>query len=854
MAVMTSPAVDNITLDGKPASFAPADAMALDAEENGAHDALFDEPLPKPDFTEPDTNGNHLPTPKENGDVMSAPESISADAAVENNIVEPQPPESAAAESQPEQDPPQESQNDEGTAPNDTLDDTQVVPETQLPSKVDSSATGDAMDTSEDVPVTSAPLEEGAVQPASTAPTKPMNDLSLAQPSSPDHDHGMDDAPLSGRVRGRDEFDDDTSAPEAKRARTASEAAENTTITEAPAQPPQTNGSGVAQAPMPPPALGTAPADHPEIQTAASYKEWPSSPMTQAQNRFLLERVRNTKKIKGALAFKEPVNPEALNIPTYRDIVKNPMDLSTMEAKLRGGEYTYVIDFMRDLDLIINNSLLFNGHSHPVTQAGYNIRSYFLRGMNLLPSSDMEAPSKQSKKKAHASSAPKVKREHRAAPATVKSPTTPAASATSPQAAWPLTAEGLPLIRRDSASINDRPKREIHRPPPKDLPYNTAKPRKKKYQQELRFCESVLSEIMSKKYIKFNWCFLQPVDPVALNIPTYLKIIKKPMDFGTIEKNLKAGQYQTAKDFYNDCMLVFHNCYKFNPEGDEVNRMGHQLNEVFDKLWSEKNDWIATHAPASDAHSPGSDYSDDDEDEEEDHDPAQQKLLELQQQIQALQEETQKLLKAKRTSPAASSKKKGVKAGAPKKKHSLSVPPPPKPVKQKARAKPAPLTFAQKQEISEGIGTLSTPDLSKAVQIIRNGCPHLAGADEEEMEIDMDEIDDDTLRELFKFIKKVNGPIKTVLKDDDYDPPRPVHKAMPNKPKKNKPMGKKEQEDSIRQLEAKLEAFENKDGGSESPAGKPPAKRDVPFADDGSAEHADESSDDESSGSESEEE
>ena len=34
--------------------------------------------------------------------------------------------------------------------------------------------------------------------------------------------------------------------------------------------------------------------------------------------------------------------------------------------------------------------------------------------------------------------------------------------------------------------------------------------------------------------------FLYPVDPTALNIPTYLEVIKSPMDLQTVEEKLKS--------------------------------------------------------------------------------------------------------------------------------------------------------------------------------------------------------------------------------------------------------------------------------------------------------------------------
>ena len=743
-----------------------------------------------------------------------------------------------------------------------TSESTQPVPETQIAPSIEPSS-GDAMDTTADAPEESnsapptKPMKELSIQPESTTPAK--TELSA--------DQAMEETPQSGKVRPREDFEEDNedTAPEAKRTKTEEVSSSNADIkSELPAQLVQTNGSSTPRGDgtATPRGIATVISSEPSgVHRAADYEPWPTTPMTQAQNKFLLERIRNTKKIKVSLAFKDPVDPIALNIPTYTQVVTKPMDLSTMESKLKENKYTYVRDFMEDLDQMIENSELFNNKQHPVTQAGYNLRAYFLKGMSKMPRGGVDEPQKPAKaKKPSASTAPKaVKRESKPAPPTVKSP----AVAASPPAAWPLGQDGMPLIRRDSTSANDRPKREIHRPS-KDLPYANAKPRKKKYQQELKFCESVLTEIMKPKYQPVTYPFVVPVDPVALNIPSYLKIIKKPMDFGTIEKNFKNGVYQSAKDFHADCMLVFQNCYKFNPEGDAVNAMGHEMESLFNKLWSEKAAWLEQHAPAPEQ-SPEvySDEEDEEEDEEdEETDAAQAQFLAIQQQIAALNETAQQLLnaqKGKRASPKAPNKKKTTKVAAPPRKKSvpLAVPPPVKTGKPKAKPKPPqPLTFAQKQDISEGITTLGDADMRKAVQIIRNGCPHLANVHDDEMELDMDEINDETLRELLKFIKSLRGPKGGAsVADDDFEPPRPVHKqTTASRPKKNKPMGKTEQEDNMRKIQEKLQSFQ---GGGSGSSQSPPGMLSVRDVDDvvltDAAAHEEESSDDDS-GSESEEE
>lgn len=740
---------------------------------------------------------------------------------------------------------------------------TQKVPETQpgMPEElVGGPVQPDMMQMSQDAPDATATATD-----STAPPTNSMTELSIeTQQTLPSQapltqsptilDQDMEDAPPSGKVRPRedDAEDDQDDERDVKRPKTREETDEPAEfkVPELPAHSDQPSAGGAG---------GQEPSF---VQPATTYKDWPTGPMTEPQRKFLLERIRNTKKIKVSGAFKEPVDVVALNIPQYPDVVKNPMDLGTMESKLKEGKYTYIVEFMKDLDQIVINSELFNSKDHPVTQNGYNMRAYFLKGTDRLPREGEEPAKSKPPKKPSVATTTKPRRESRTATSTAKSPTAPTPTAASPSSnAWPLNSDGLPLIRRDSSSANDRPKREIHRPPSKDLPYTTAKPRKKKYQQELKFCESVITEIMKPKYAKFAYPFMSPVDPVALNIPSYLKIIKKPMDFGTIEKNLKAGQYQSAKDFHNDAQLVFANCYKFNPEGDEVNKMGKQLNELFNTLWSEKAEWLAQHAPdAGEPQSPTSAYSDEEEEEDEEEDPAHAQFLAIQQQIAALNETAQQLLqqqKGKRTSPKAATKKKSKPSvSQPKRKNTqLSVPPPVKTGKPKARAKaPAPLSYTQKQEISDGISTLGDADMRRAVQIIRNGCPNLANTNDDEMELDMDEINDETLRELFKFIKSVRGP-RAAVADDDYELPRPVQRHNTSRPKKNKPMGKTEQEDNLRKIQEKMQSFNGAvSGSSQSPPGKSSVVDVHQYCADPFEAHHDESSDDESSASESEEE
>lgn len=58
--------------------------------------------------------------------------------------------------------------------------------------------------------------------------------------------------------------------------------------------------------------------------------------------------------------FLEPVDPVKLGIPDYFDVIKNPMDLSTVRRKLEMGQYTSAEQFEADIRLIISNCLTYN--------------------------------------------------------------------------------------------------------------------------------------------------------------------------------------------------------------------------------------------------------------------------------------------------------------------------------------------------------------------------------------------------------------------------------------------------------------------------------------------------------------
>uniref|UniRef100_A0A1A8QVC8 histone acetyltransferase n=1 Tax=Nothobranchius rachovii TaxID=451742 RepID=A0A1A8QVC8_9TELE len=61
-----------------------------------------------------------------------------------------------------------------------------------------------------------------------------------------------------------------------------------------------------------------------------------------------------------SLPFRQPVDPMLLGIPDYFDIVKNPIDLSTIKRKLDTGQYQEPWQYVDDVWLMFNNAWLYN--------------------------------------------------------------------------------------------------------------------------------------------------------------------------------------------------------------------------------------------------------------------------------------------------------------------------------------------------------------------------------------------------------------------------------------------------------------------------------------------------------------
>ncbi|XP_014524037.1 transcription factor GTE8 [Vigna radiata var. radiata] len=98
----------------------------------------------------------------------------------------------------------------------------------------------------------------------------------------------------------------------------------------------------------------------------------------------------------------------------------------------------------------------------------------------------------------------------------------------------------------------------------------------------MKDCEVLLKRLMTHQY---GWVFNTPVDVVKLNLPDYYSIIKRPMDLGTVKSKIGAGAYAGPLEFADDVRLTFSNAMTYNPPGNDVHLMADTLSKFFELRW-----------------------------------------------------------------------------------------------------------------------------------------------------------------------------------------------------------------------------------------------------------------------------
>eukprot|EP00899_Mesostigma_viride_P027747 jgi/Mesvir1/8157/Mv12467-RA.1 len=266
--------------------------------------------------------------------------------------------------------------------------------------------------------------------------------------------------------------------------------------------------------------------------------------------------------------------------------------------------------------------------------------------------------------------------------------------------------------------------------------------------------QEVVRSLMNLKEGKW---FSRPVDPATDCAPDYFKVIKKPMDLGTVIARLDRNDYGTVDDVREDVVLVFRNAQLYNPQGHFLHVVAKDFERQFEKKWGSivaKLQQVEQRFQEEDRNldfetsgglaglaglvgSPGTFapiYG------------AGQDLTALTRQLSMLSNQVSTLSQLALTGGKVGGGVGGARgSGAPK------------------RA----MKFEEKQRLSESLSQLPEDKVVTLVNIITTAHPELAPNNDEEIELDFDKLDNETLWKLDRYVK---GCLKA---------PQPKKKAGP---------------------------------------------------------------------------
>lgn len=233
--------------------------------------------------------------------------------------------------------------------------------------------------------------------------------------------------------------------------------------------------------------------------------------------------------------------------------------------------------------------------------------------------------------------------------------------------------------------------------------------------RQYEYLRKAVEKLLKKD--KFN-LFASPVEPTETFLPDYFDVVKHPMDLGSVVKKMNNREYKTAEEVISDIKLTFSNAVLYNGTEGESGFVGIEaikLQEAFDEMLAKMP--------------------------KDDDGGMAVELPEL---------ESEKALKKKPT-------KRVVETDEDQKK-------------KKARKEPLrPFTFEEKGQLGARIGHLPSDRLPHIVEIIQNG-PSASklkeGRDEKAIDVDLSDIDLDTLYKIKEYVDSVSADAITHTSDD----------------------------------------------------------------------------------------
>uniref|UniRef100_A0A8C5RCQ4 Bromodomain testis-specific protein n=1 Tax=Laticauda laticaudata TaxID=8630 RepID=A0A8C5RCQ4_LATLA len=479
--------------------------------------------------------------------------------------------------------------------------------------------------------------------------------------------------------------------------------------------------------------------------------------------------------------FHQPVDVETLKLPDYYNIVKEPMDLTTIQKRLEHQYYTCAAECIENFKTMFANCYLYNKPSDDIVFMAQELEKVFLQKVAQMPPDEKVVVTNKGKKGEGNTDVGSATRQSavsgcRDCHSLLPPPCAPflpftfhfqplqgvKRKADTTTATITASSESSPVVLEPKMIKLSTREEFLAEGPLSDLWQPTEPTENIELIEPLEYCNEILIELMSNQHAAYAWPFYKPIEITALDLEEYPNIIKCPMDLGTIKNKLDNCEYKDTQEFAADIRLMFMNYYRCHSPDHEIVSMARKLQDVFEMMFARIPDepltgrhllHSTTRSPTSVSNDSSSNVSSDENSEKE----QAKRFEELQEQVSAAEEKNvfepvrllvgmnlyQKLLVSELMTV-----------------YSLSCRHPKKSQQQEELAgfksededTAKPMTYDEKRQLSLDINKLPGEKLSRVVYIIQSREPSLRDSNLEEIEIDFESLKASTLRALEKYV------------------------------------------------------------------------------------------------------
>ena len=305
--------------------------------------------------------------------------------------------------------------------------------------------------------------------------------------------------------------------------------------------------------------------------------------------------------------FSYPVNQH--EFPDYTSVVRYPIDLSTIEGKVRRDHYTHdtLHEFIRDIYIMLRNAMAYNESDSEIYIIAQKFTRLFDRILvqynTLFTTQVIQTGLKRAQQQQVINTADDgnsgrnnlntMNRNHdtvnndeleqlpRATNSNNSSKLKIKIKSNNHQSTTDKTMKAEPSSSNNNQLLPSTASFKSSSAVPVPAPVSSQSTT-----VSSKLCIDLLNRLKHKPFSEYEYSwFYDPVDEIKHQAPDYYRIIKSPIHFSLITHRLSNKYYSTYQQFYDDVNLLFNNAKLYNLSDNIVHQTAVRMQNVFNSSY-----------------------------------------------------------------------------------------------------------------------------------------------------------------------------------------------------------------------------------------------------------------------------